>query len=100
MKNLRKLNGYFCRRLYLDIFSVDNTLPNAGEVRFHSCADSNTATMTWRYSEPRVISKLRVNPVPFTSSQEFDDEDLKVCMIDIFRSYSAGVAVVVVFIFQ
>jgi hypothetical protein len=49
-------------------------LPEVGEILFHSGSPHLVPTMTWRYWEPRSVTKLRVLPVPFNvASKEEED---------------------------
>jgi len=43
----------------------ETSILNIGEIGFHTNRNENYATMTWRYNECRVLTSLRVSPVPF-----------------------------------
>nr|XP_014343547.1 PREDICTED: vacuolar protein sorting-associated protein 13B [Latimeria chalumnae] len=47
-------------------------LPNAFEVVFYNETDESPGMMLWRYPEPRVLSLVRINPVPFNTTEDPD----------------------------
>ena len=57
-------------------------LPNSGEILYATDSGTGTATMTWCYPQPRILTAVSVTPVPFNLPQEFEakyiDESLKV----------------------
>jgi hypothetical protein len=57
-----------------------DALPGAGEIVFSSDAVSGCASMTWRYHEWRVITRLDIMPVPFTLTAQYNviDTNLQV----------------------
>ncbi|XP_051575064.1 intermembrane lipid transfer protein VPS13B-like isoform X3 [Myxocyprinus asiaticus] len=53
--------------------SACQKLPSAHEVVFWKETDDSPGIMLWRYPEPRVITFLRITPVPFNTT---DDPDI------------------------
>lgn len=47
-------------------------LPNAYEVVFYNETEDNPGMMLWRYPEPRVLTLVRINPVPFNTTEDPD----------------------------
>lgn len=44
--------------------------PKAHEILFGRASANKPASMTWRYPEPRAITKIEVSPVPFQNSDQ------------------------------
>lgn len=53
--------------------SAGQKLPSAHEVVFWKETDDSSGVMLWRYPEPRIITFLRITPVPFNTT---DDPDI------------------------
>uniref|UniRef100_A0A2R5L9N5 Putative vacuolar protein-sorting protein n=1 Tax=Ornithodoros turicata TaxID=34597 RepID=A0A2R5L9N5_9ACAR len=47
----------------------DYGFPNPNEIVFCRPSEGNPGMMTWRYLEPRVLTRVDVYPVPFSTSQ-------------------------------
>lgn len=47
-------------------------LPGAYEVLFCSETDESPGMMLWRYPEPRVLTLVRITPVPFNTTEDPD----------------------------
>ncbi|XP_062915876.1 intermembrane lipid transfer protein VPS13B-like isoform X2 [Mobula hypostoma] len=47
-------------------------LPNIFEVVFYNETDEHPAMMMWRYPEPRALTLVRINPVPFNTTEDPD----------------------------
>ncbi|XP_068017257.1 intermembrane lipid transfer protein VPS13B isoform X4 [Melanerpes formicivorus] len=47
-------------------------LPGAYEVVFYNETEDSPGMMMWRYSEPRVLTLVRINPVPFNTTEDPD----------------------------
>ncbi|XP_067834221.1 intermembrane lipid transfer protein VPS13B-like isoform X2 [Heptranchias perlo] len=47
-------------------------LPSVFEVVFHNETDDRPGMMMWRYPEPRVLTLVRINPVPFNTTEDPD----------------------------
>ena len=61
-------------------------VPGPHEVVFHLGSPGEAAGMSWCYGEPRVITKLKVTPVPFCVVTEVEvPVDLMVCQEDGWR---------------
>ncbi|XP_069847231.1 intermembrane lipid transfer protein VPS13B isoform X1 [Dipodomys merriami] len=47
-------------------------LPGVYEVLFYNETDDNPGMMLWRYPEPRVLTLVRITPVPFNTTEDPD----------------------------
>ncbi|TRZ13124.1 hypothetical protein HGM15179_013988, partial [Zosterops borbonicus] len=47
-------------------------LPSAYEVVFYNETEDSPGMMLWRYAEPRVLTLVRINPVPFNTTEDPD----------------------------
>ncbi|XP_053571218.1 intermembrane lipid transfer protein VPS13B isoform X2 [Bombina bombina] len=47
-------------------------LPNAYEVIFYNETEESPGMMLWRYPEPRVLTLVRITPVPFNTTEDPD----------------------------
>nr|XP_003226657.1 PREDICTED: vacuolar protein sorting-associated protein 13B isoform X1 [Anolis carolinensis] len=47
-------------------------LPSAYEVVFYNETEDNPGMMLWRYPEPRVLTLVRITPVPFNTTEDPD----------------------------
>ncbi|XP_078254173.1 intermembrane lipid transfer protein VPS13B isoform X1 [Rhinoraja longicauda] len=47
-------------------------LPNVFEVVFYNETDEHPGMMMWRYAEPRALTLVRINPVPFNTTEDPD----------------------------
>ncbi|XP_043921582.1 vacuolar protein sorting-associated protein 13B [Protopterus annectens] len=47
-------------------------VPGAYEVFFYNETDDGPGMMVWRYPEPRVLTLVRINPVPFNTTEDPD----------------------------
>ncbi|XP_063307280.1 intermembrane lipid transfer protein VPS13B isoform X1 [Pelobates fuscus] len=47
-------------------------LPNAYEVVFYNETEDSPGMMLWRYPEPRVLTLVRITPVPFNTTEDPD----------------------------
>lgn len=47
-------------------------LPGAYEVVFYNETEDNPGMMLWRYPEPRVLTLVRITPVPFNTTEDPD----------------------------
>ncbi|KAG5271733.1 hypothetical protein AALO_G00183420 [Alosa alosa] len=47
-------------------------LPSAHEVVFYNETDDSPGVMMWRYPEPRVLTFVRITPVPFNTTEDPD----------------------------
>ncbi|KAM9309789.1 intermembrane lipid transfer protein VPS13B [Pholidichthys leucotaenia] len=50
--------------------SVLQRLPGPYEVVFYSETDDSPGVMLWRYAEPRVLTFVRITPVPFNTTED------------------------------
>eukprot|EP00066_Takifugu_rubripes_P014325 XP_011603591.1 PREDICTED: LOW QUALITY PROTEIN: vacuolar protein sorting-associated protein 13B [Takifugu rubripes] len=50
--------------------SVSQKLPGLHEVMFHSETDDSPGVMLWRYPEPRILTFVRITPVPFNTTED------------------------------
>ncbi|XP_056141722.1 intermembrane lipid transfer protein VPS13B-like [Lampris incognitus] len=50
--------------------SASQRLPGAYEVVFYSETDDSPGVMLWRYPEPRVLTFVRITPVPFNTTED------------------------------
>lgn len=62
-----------CDDLTSVCLSACQKLPSPHEVVFWRETDESSGVMLWRYPEPRVITFLRITPVPFNTT---DDPDI------------------------
>ncbi|XP_073535716.1 intermembrane lipid transfer protein VPS13B isoform X2 [Phyllobates terribilis] len=47
-------------------------IPNAFEVVFYNETEDNPGMMLWKYPEPRVLTLVRITPVPFNTTEDPD----------------------------
>ncbi|XP_036393864.1 vacuolar protein sorting-associated protein 13B-like isoform X1 [Megalops cyprinoides] len=52
--------------------SASKKLPGTYEVVFYNETDDNPGVMLWRYPEPRVLTFVRITPVPFNTTEDPD----------------------------
>ncbi|XP_038147757.1 vacuolar protein sorting-associated protein 13B-like isoform X3 [Cyprinodon tularosa] len=52
--------------------SGSQKLPGANEVVFYSETDDSPGVMLWRYPEPRVLTFVRITPIPFNTTEDPD----------------------------
>uniref|UniRef100_A0A8C5FWL6 Vacuolar protein sorting 13 homolog B n=1 Tax=Gadus morhua TaxID=8049 RepID=A0A8C5FWL6_GADMO len=52
--------------------SASRRLPAPYEVMFHGETEDSPAVMLWRYPEPRVLTYVRITPVPFNTTEDPD----------------------------
>ncbi|XP_029359487.1 vacuolar protein sorting-associated protein 13B isoform X3 [Echeneis naucrates] len=50
--------------------SASQRLPGPHEVVFYSETEDSPGVMLWRYPEPRVLTFVRINPVPFNTTED------------------------------
>ncbi|XP_078109917.1 intermembrane lipid transfer protein VPS13B isoform X3 [Sander vitreus] len=50
--------------------SASQRLPGPHEVVFYSETEDNPGVMLWRYPEPRVLTFVRITPVPFNTTED------------------------------
>ncbi|KAI4881788.1 hypothetical protein NFI96_011483 [Prochilodus magdalenae] len=50
--------------------SVSQKLPGAHEVMFYNETEDSPGVMMWRYPEPRVLTFVRITPVPFNTTED------------------------------
>lgn len=63
------------KQRYLDFavkssFAASQKLPGPYEVVFYSETDDSPGLMLWRYPEPRVLTFVRITPVPFNTTED------------------------------
>lgn len=63
------------------ILSIEDhdSQPKAQEVVFNRASSTHPASMTWRYPEPRALTKIEVSPVPFQCEEAKSVKDTQVC---------------------
>lgn len=52
--------------------AASQKLPGAHEVVFYNETDDSPGVMMWRYPEPRVLTFVRITPVPFNTTEDPD----------------------------
>lgn len=57
---------YYCSSL----LSVSQRQPGPHEVVFYSETEDSPGVMLWRYPEPRVLTFVRITPVPFNTTED------------------------------
>lgn len=62
-----------CDVCFVLCVSAGQKLPSAHEVVFWKETEDSPGVMLWRYPEPRIITFLRITPVPFNTT---DDPDI------------------------
>lgn len=51
--------------------SVDSQkLPGVHEVMFYNETEDSPGVMMWRYPEPRILTFVRITPVPFNTTED------------------------------
>lgn len=50
--------------------AVSQKLPGPHEVVFYSETEDSPGVMLWRYPEPRVLTFVRITPVPFNTTED------------------------------
>ncbi|XP_063735116.1 intermembrane lipid transfer protein VPS13B-like isoform X2 [Eleginops maclovinus] len=50
--------------------SASQTLPGPHEVVFNSETEESPGVMLWRYPEPRVLTFIRITPIPFNTTED------------------------------
>lgn len=50
--------------------AASQRLPGPHEVVFYSETDDTPGVMLWRYPEPRVLTFVRITPVPFNTTED------------------------------
>ncbi|XP_035210201.1 vacuolar protein sorting-associated protein 13B-like isoform X2 [Stegodyphus dumicola] len=62
--------------------------PKAHEIVFNRASPNQPASMTWRYPEPRALTKIHVSPVPFQCEEGKLSEDTQVltCYLQFWNS--------------
>ncbi|KAM9436061.1 intermembrane lipid transfer protein VPS13B [Clarias gariepinus] len=50
--------------------SDSHKLPGVHEVMFHNETEDSPGVMMWRYPEPRIITFVRITPVPFNTTED------------------------------
>lgn len=55
--------------------SMSESIPDFGEILFHTDIERGHSSMTWKYQELRIIDRLSVMPVPLSISAEYDIVD-------------------------
>lgn len=52
-------------------FSTDSQkLPGVHEVMFYNETEDSPGVMMWRYPEPRILTFVRITPVPFNTTED------------------------------
>ncbi|XP_029308458.1 vacuolar protein sorting-associated protein 13B isoform X4 [Cottoperca gobio] len=69
--------------------SGSQRLPGPHEVVFYSETEDSPGVMLWRYPEPRVLTFVRINPVPFNTTEdpEISTADLGDALQQIVNKY-------------
>ena len=52
--------------------AASQKLPGTYEVVFYNETDDSPGVMLWRYPEPRVLTFVRITPVPFNTTEDPD----------------------------
>lgn len=61
------------------LISKDNdSQPKVQEIIFNRASSNQPASMTWRYPEPRALTKIEVSPVPFQCEEGKHSKDRQV----------------------
>ncbi|XP_026149609.1 vacuolar protein sorting-associated protein 13B isoform X3 [Mastacembelus armatus] len=55
---------------YIQDSAASQKLPGPYEVAFYSETDDSPGVMVWRYPEPRVLTFVRITPVPFNTTED------------------------------
>jgi len=50
--------------------AASQRLPGPHEVVFYSETEDSPGVMLWRYPEPRVLTFVRITPVPFNTTED------------------------------
>lgn len=56
--------------LLLHFLAGSRRLPGPHEVVFYSETEDSPGVMLWRYPEPRVLTFVRITPVPFNTTED------------------------------
>lgn len=56
--------------LYCSLRLASQRLPGPYEVVFYSETEDSPGVMMWRYPEPRVLTFVRITPVPFNTTED------------------------------
>ena len=68
------------------ILNTEQSIPRANTVLFYS--DRDFSTLTWSYAEPRVLTNIHINPIPFDyptdPSATFHSLDIEVIIFSYF----------------
>ncbi|XP_075922652.1 intermembrane lipid transfer protein VPS13B isoform X4 [Petromyzon marinus] len=57
---------------YIPDAESQKLLPNVQEVVFYNETEDSAGAMLWRYPEPRVLTRVRIAPVPFNTTEDPD----------------------------
>lgn len=82
------------------VFAASQRLPGPHEVVFYSETEDSPGVMLWRYPEPRVLTFVRITPVPFNTTEdpEISTADLgDVLQVDTYCIYGLDMNVNVLF---
>ena len=68
------------------LLNTEQSIPRANTVLFYS--DRDFSTLTWSYAEPRVLTNIHINPIPFDyptdPSATFHSLDIEVIIFSYF----------------
>lgn len=53
-----------------DFVAASQRLPGPHEVVFYRETEDSPGVMLWRYPEPRVLTFVRITPVPFNTTED------------------------------
>lgn len=62
-----RLFTHYCNS---SILAASQRLPGPHEVVFYSETEDSPGVMLWRYPEPRVLTFVRITPVPFNTTED------------------------------
>lgn len=66
----RFLTPFMMALLNPPFLSASRKLPGPHEVVFYSETEDSPGVMLWRYPEPRVLTFVRITPVPFNTTED------------------------------
>lgn len=65
-----KFKGRYLDLIVKSSFAASQKLPGPHEVVFYSETEDSPGVMLWRYPEPRVLTFVRITPVPFNTTED------------------------------
>lgn len=61
---------FYCILKMSSFFAAYQRFPGPHEVVFYSETEDSPGVMLWRYPEPRVLTFVRITPVPFNTTED------------------------------